>query len=412
MVEVRGMGLETIKSDLFPSFVVFLVALPLCLGISIASGVEPAQGLLSGIIGGIVVALFTGSPLQISGPSAGLAVMVLHVVNTHGPAALIPLGIIVGLFQVATALFKVAHFFEATPAPLIRGMLSGIGLLIVMSQFYIVFGLEMSSQSLQNLIGLPQVFRKILIGQLNSVQWQSGVVAFFSLLTLWLWPRGRGLVFRIVPGPLVSTLAAGFFVFFTGWEMPMVTLPDNLLWQSLQVDYTPAWAAASWSFVSYALGFAFIASAETLLCVGAVDKMSKARSEYNRTQFAQGVGNLVAGGFGALPVIGVISRSAANIEFGAKTRVASILQGLWLAGFLFIPQVLAYIPIPALAGLLWYIGLKLLDPKTLITELQSRSKSTVIFYTTFVLTITIDLLAGVVAGFTVALLPALLHKLR
>ncbi len=404
--------IETIKKDFFPSFVVFLVALPLCLGISIASGVDPIKGLITGIIGGIVVAFLSGSPLQISGPSAGLAVMVLHVVDVYGPHALVPLGIIVGVFQLATAVFRVGHFFQATPPALLRAMLSGIGVLILMAQCYIVFDLEMSSKGLENLAGLPNVFAKLVSGQLSDVQMQSGLVAVFVLTILGFWSFGKSQLFEVLPGPLVSIVSAAVLVFFTGWDVRMIELPADIIGQSLNIDYNQAFANIDFNFILYALGFAFVASAETLLCVGALDKMSKQRSNYNRTIFAQGIGNFFTGMVGAIPVVGVISRSAANIEFGATTRFSSVMQGFWLSGFLLIPGVLGYVPIPALAGLLVYIGIKLLDLHIVSAYVKAWNKQSIIFFTTLSLTVGVDLLAGVLAGFMVAIILLVVDVLK
>ncbi len=401
-----------LKQELFSSFVVFLIALPICLGVAIASGVDPIKGLLTGIIGGIVVASISGAPLQISGPSTGLAVMVLHVVDVYGAPALIPLGIIVGLFQLLTAIFKVGHFFQATPPALLRAMLSGIGALILVSQIYIIFDLPMSSKGLQNIIGLPDIAGTIFGGQLTTVQIEAAIVALLVLAVLFLWNLGKSQIFEIFPGPLVSTLAASLLVYFLGWDMRMVNLPEDIFGKLLHINYGEGFAVIDWNFIAYSLGFAFVASAETLLCVSAIDKIAKTTSNYNRTIFAQGMGNFVAGLLGAIPVVGVISRSAANLEFGAKTRMSSIMQGFWLSAFLFLPAVLGYVPIPALAGLLIYIGIKLLDFKNMFAYIKAWNKTSLIFGTTFVLTITVDLLAGVLSGFVVAILLLVVDVLK
>lgn len=394
----------TFTKDLSASFVVFLIALPICLGISIASGVDPLKGIFTGIIGGLVVGIFSGSPLQISGPSTGLAVMVLHVVDVYGVLALIPLGIVVGLFQIATALFKVAHFFQATPPALLKSMLSGIGGLIVMGQIYIIFGMKMSSSGIDNILGLPGVFFQVVSGELSAVQTHSGLLALMVVILLFLWNMGKSKIFEAVPGPLVAIVSASAFVYFTGWEMSMVHLPNDLFQEALNLDYAKAFSSVDLSFYPYAVGFAFVASAETLLCVGAVDKMSKTSSNYNKQITAQGIGNIVAGLLGCIPVVGVISRTAANVEFGAKTQLSSILLGLWIALALLIPSVINLIPIPALAGLLVFIGLKLLDLKSITYYVRKYNKTSLIFFTCLGLTLTVDLLAGVLAGFGVSIL--------
>ena len=392
---------DTFVKDLSASFVVFLIALPICLGIAIASGVDPVNGIICGIIGGVVAGIFSGAPLQVSGPSTGLAVMVLHVVDLYGAAALVPLGLVVGLFQIATAVFKVAHFFQATPPALLKGMLSGIGGLLMVGQIFIIFDLSMSSSGLQNILNLPAVFMSAVSGALSGVQVHSAIVAAMVFIVLTFWNKGKSRFFEAVPGPLVGIVLASVFVAATGWDMSMVNIPSNIF-ADFRIDYAAAFSSVDLNFYPYALGFAFVASAETLLCVGAVDKMAKTSSNYNKQIKAQGIGNMVAGALGVIPIVGVISRSAANVEFGAKTQLSTILLGLWIALALLIPSVMNLIPIPALAGLLIYIGVKLLDLKSMWSYISHRNKTSLIFFTTFGLTLTIDLLAGVLAGFAVS----------
>ncbi|MBG59723.1 MAG: hypothetical protein CMJ16_04620 [Peredibacter sp.] len=392
------------KEDLFASIVVFLISMPICLGVAIASGLNPVAGIFTGIIGGVIVGIFSGAPLQISGPSTGLAVMVLHVVDVYGPTALIPLGIIVGVAQLATGFFKVAHFFQATPPALLKGMLSGIGAAILLSQIYILFDLKMSSEGLKNIAGLPAIFGNLFTGNMNELQTHSLILGAIVIVILALWSKGKHQIFELLPGPLVATVVASVLVLALGWEVKMVNLPENIFSKAFDYDYLGIFAALDMNFVLYSLGFAFVASAETLLCVSAVDKMARTDSNYNKQIMAQGTGNLVAGALGAIPVVGVISRSAANVEFGAKTKLAGILSGIWIGLFLFLPDVLAYIPIPALAGLLIYIGYKLLDIFHIWDYIRNRNKTSLIFFTTLCLTITVDLLVGVVGGFAVSIL--------
>lgn len=394
---------ETFSKDIFASFVVFLIAMPLCLGVAIASGVDPIKGILTGLIGGIVVGLFTGSSLQISGPSPGLAVMVLHVVDIYGPMALVPMGLTVGIFQIATGSLKIAHFFQATPPALLKAMLSGIGALIVLGQIYILFNLKMSSSGLTNIAGLPGIFTQLFGGAFSETQIHSGIVGVITIVILILWNFGKHQIFELIPGPLVSVLIASVFVHFAGWDIKMIHLPDNIFASALDINYLDAFKTVDLSFYPYALGIAFVASAETLLCVSAVDKMAKTSSSYNKTIIAQGIANTLLGFLAAIPVVGVIVRSAANIEFGAKTRLSSIMLGVWIGLFLFIPRVLDYIPIAALAGLLIYTGIKLLDIKHIWDYIRNYNKTSLIFFSTFILTVTVDLLVGVVSGFLVSM---------
>ncbi len=393
---------QNLSNDFFASIIVFLIAFPLCLGVALASGVDPIKGIFAGIIGGAVVGLFSGAPLQISGPSPGLAVMVFHVVDLYGPQALIPLGLTIGLFQIATGSFKVAHFFQATPPALLKAMLSGIGVLICMAQLYILFDLKMSSNGLTNLSGLPAIFTNIFTGNLSTIQTHSGLIGLFVIVVLTLWSFGKHKIFEIIPGPLVAIMSAAVLTFALGLDIKMIQLPDDIMGQAFNLNYIEAFSSVGLDFYIYALGVAFVASAETLLCVSAVDKMAKTTSNYNKQIVAQGLGNITSGLVGAIPIVGVIVRSAANIEFGAKTQLSSILLGVWIGLFLLIPGVLGYIPIAALAGLLIYTGIKLFDFLHILNYIRKYNKTSLIFFSTFILTVAVDLLAGVATGFAIA----------
>ena len=224
------------------------------------------------------------------------------------------------------------------------------------------------------------------------------------MIILYFWRKADAKFFHVVPGALVSILGAAAIVYFAGWEMKMVNLPANPFAEVFNIDYKASFAKLDFGFYSYALGLAFIASTETLLCVSAVDKMAKTSSSYNKQITALGIGNVIAGCFGAIPIVGVVARSAANVEFGAKTKLSNILHGTWIGLFLFLPFILRLIPIPALAGLLIFVGMRLLDFGSMYRYLKNHGKSALIFFTAFSLIISVDLLVGVVAGFAVALL--------
>lgn len=398
--------------DIFSSIVVFLVALPISLGVAVASGVEPQLGVLSAIVGAVVVSLITGAPLQISGPSTGLAVMVLHVVQQYGVESLIPLAIITGLFQIAIALLKWGHLFQATPPSLVKAMLSGIGFLIIISQVYILLGQPVSSESYMNIINLPSVIIDSLTTNLTPVITHSVIIAALVVVILLFWESRKALFFHFVPGSLVAIMLSSIIAFSLGWDVPKIVLSGGIgsIFESL--NYKAAFGAITIPFIFYAIGFAFVASVETMLCVSALDRMVGTNSKYNKTILAQGVGNMFAGLIGAIPVVGVISRSAANVEAGAKTRVSGILNGVWMTVVIFVPVILEFVPIAALVGLLFYIGYRLLDPSHIIDYVKNYNRTSLIFAITFILTITLDLLIGVVAGFVVATLLLLFDVLK
>ena len=388
--------------DLINSIVVFLVALPVSLGVAVASGVEPQLGVLSAIVGAFVVSVITGSPLQVSGPSTGLAVMVLHVVQTYGVKSLIPLAIITGIFQIAIALFRWGHLFQATPPSLVKAMLSGIGFLIIISQLYILLGAKMVSESYMNIINFPALVQNNLLTNMSEATKYQLIICIIVIVSMYLWSKIKIQALKVLPGSLVAIIIGSAVTLAMGWEVKMIHLPHDVSAIFERIHYAESFSTINFGFIAYAIGFAFVASVETMLCVSAVDKMTGTYSKYNKTILAQGIGNLVAGSIGAIPVVGVISRTAPNIEVGAKTRVSAIAQGGLMVLALLFPTVLEYIPIASLVGLLIFVGFKLLDLSHMLDYVKNYNKTSLIFATTFILTITVDLLAGVVAGFFVA----------
>jgi len=394
---------KTLSSDLTSSLLVFLIAMPLCLGVAVASGVDPIRGIFTGVIGGIVVGFFAGCPLQISGPSPGLAIMVLHIVERYGVDALVPLGIFVGVLQILVGKFKVAHYFQATPPSLIKALLSGIGALIVIGQLYILFEMPKNLKSIDNLIGLPEMLKDIVFMNLNTTQFHSLIIAAVVILIMFLWRLGKAKIFHVIPAPLLAILSGSLIVYLFGWDLKMVTLPANPFAAVFEIDHLASFSKLNIEFYINAFGLAFIASTETLLCVSAVDKMAKSNSNYNKQITAFGIGNLLAGFVGAVPIVGVVARSAANVEFGAKTKLSNIMHGVWIGLFLLLPSVLELIPIPALAGLLIFVGFRLLDIKSIFKYIKFFGKSSAIFLIAFSLIVSVDLLVGVVSGFLVAI---------
>lgn len=403
---------ETILNDSLSSITVLLVALPVSLGVAVASGLPPVYGIFTAIIGGLIVTLLSGSPLQISGPSTGLAVMVLHVVQTYGAASLIPLALIVGIFQIVVALLKWGHLFQATPPSLVKAMLSGIGFLIIISQVYILFGFELSSESYLNIVNLLAYFIDLINAPLNISLVENVGVAGIVFTAMALWPKVKNQKLQKIPASIVGIAIASVIATVFGWDIAHVSLPHDLFSSFSNIDYSGAFQSINLSFVLYAIGFAFVASVETMLCVSALDQITHRDSSYNKTILAQGVGNIFAGLIGTIPVVGVISRSAANIEAESRTRLAAFLQAFWMLLILFIPFVVEYIPQAALLGLLLYIGIKLLDPLHIFDYIKNYNKTSIIFFVTFILTISVDLLIGVVAGFLVAIFILLFDVLK
>ncbi len=386
--------------DLLASVVVFLVALPLCMGISIASGLPPTAGIITGIIGGIVVGLIAGSPLQVSGPAAGLAVLVLQLVRDFGAEMIGVIILFAGLIQLAAGLLKLGQWFRAVSPAVIHGMLAGIGILILAAQFHVMLDGAPIGTGIQNILGIPKAIMDAISA--GDSHLQAGEIGLLTIATIFAWGAFAPKSLKAIPAPLVGVLvgmaAAGAF------NLDMikhVNVPDNI-WSTV-IFPTPEKLARYFSDTHMMIGslaIAFIASAETLLCATAVDQMhSGPRTKYDRELSAQGVGNILCGMLGVLPMTGVIVRSGANVEAGAQTRASAILHGIWLLLFAsLLPWTLSYIPLSALAAVLVFTGYKLAYPKILPTLLKFGKGEVFIYAATIITIVMTDLLKGVVLG--------------
>lgn len=391
------------------SVVVFLVALPLCMGIAVASGVPPALGLISGILGGLVVGLLAGSPLQVSGPAAGLAVLVWQLVEQYGLRALGVAVIGGGALQLVAGLLKIGRVFRAVSPAVIQGMLAGIGVLIFGSQFHVMVDDAPRSTGWLNLASIPESIGKGLLPVDGSTHHVAASIGVLSIVLIVAWERLRPKALHAVPGPLVAVLVAAAVSHFGGLEIAHVVIPSNMA-ENLNVPPPEAWALlGDPKFVFEIFALALIASAETLLCATAVDQLHTGpRTDYDKELRAQGVGNLCAGVLGALPITGVIVRSSANVEAGATTRWSAVMHGAWLLLLvLFAPFVLELIPTSALAAILVYTGYKLFNPKRLIAFARFGRAELGIYVTTVVCIVWLGLLWGVLIGLGLALLKLL-----
>lgn len=542
--QINGGTFSFARQDLMASLVVFLVALPLCMGVAIASGATVAAGLVTGIIGGIVVGMLAGAPLQVSGPAAGLTVVCAEVIANHGLAALGVVVLLSGVIQLVAGLFKLGQWFRAVSPAVIRGMLTGIGVLIVSSQIHVMLDDKPSRGGLANVVSIPEAIRKGLplpktesgelrqfrlellqtLGALHERQVenadhvsrlvsphevqseemvaselhpfipiQQSIVADFRQLREKLddqklgvldgekggnlsasvqqarrsltaalsdlegktleeaaesqqqaaaalgevlaglknhdWAAKVGLMsiaiivlwqslaigrLRVIPGPLLAVV----FVTWVAWagSLPVlyVEVPDRLLdgltFPAMHVfNDVPLW-----DLLGSSLFMAISASAQTLLCASALDKIQTGpQTQYDRELAAHGVGNILCGALGALPIAGVIVRSAANVQAGAKTRLATILHGTWLLIFVVCcAGVLRLIPTAALAGILVYTGSRLIDVRGFIRMWQTERVEAFIFLTTLGVIIVQDLLVGVATGFVLSAIKLLVRFTR
>lgn len=402
------MNAETIKAtlprDLMASVVVFLVALPLCMGIAIASGLPPAKGVITGIVGGLVVGWLAGAPLQVSGPAAGLTVLVFELVQQYGAAMLGPILLLAGALQLLAGRLKLGCWFRVTAPAVVYGMLAGIGILIVLSQLHVMMDAQPEASGLDNLGAFPAA----LWAALPFSGGNGMAAASLGLLTIacmWTWDRLRPQRLRLLPGALLGVAAATLVGLWLGLDVRRVEVPDNLADAISWLQPADLLAFADPGLLVAALAVAFIASAETLLSAAAVDRMHQGpRADFDRELTAQGVGNMLCGVLGALPMTGVIVRSSANVQAGARTRLSAMLHALWLlAAVVLLAALLEQVPVASLAGVLVYTGLKLIDLDAL-RQLGRYGRMAMLIHVATALTIVAtDLLTGVLLGFALTL---------
>ena len=393
------------SNDILASVVVFLVALPLCMGISIASGVPPALGLITGIVGGIVVGSLSGAPLQVSGPAAGLTVLVFEIIRDHGIEALGPIVLIAGVLQFIAGRIHVGAWFRAMSPAVVYGMLAGIGVLILSSQFHVMLDDKPRASGIQNLLSIPTAIFGGIFPIDGSSHELAALIGVLTISVLLLWDKFKQGPLKLIPGALIGVVVASAVAAIFRLPVKFVNVPTNLL----DAVHLPSGALALLAQPAVwgsAIALGFIASAETLLSANAVDRMQTiVKTNYDKELSAQGIGNMVCGLLGALPMTGVIVRSSANVQAGARTRLSTILHGLWLLAFVALaPAVLRLIPTSSLGAILVFTGFKLIDPKA-VRKLQLYGKLPVLIYAvTMIMIVATDLLTGVLTGIALTIL--------
>lgn len=399
----------TLPADLLASLVVFLVALPLCLGIAIASGAPPVAGLLSGIIGGLVVATLGGNIYQVSGPANSLIVIVALITQEYGLVGLGLVTLLAGSMQVAAGLLRLGRMFQAVPPSVIHGLMTGFAVIIFASQFHVMLDDTPRASPVQNLLSIPQAIWDAAVAQTGSHRAAGIGVLTIALLLLWK-PLAPGRLARL-PASLVAVLAATLAVWLLDLPVARVPLPDRLQEGIQWLDWAVLPSLFSWRLVELAATVAFLATLETLLCATAVDQLhSGPRTQYDRELAAQGLGNVLCGLVGAVPLTGVIIRSATNLSAGAKTRLASVLHGVWmLLLVLLLPGLLRAIPTAALAAVLVMAVFKLINLPALHALWQHDRKEIVIYAVTALTVILVGVLPGVAVGLGLAVAKLLYH---
>lgn len=421
---------KEMRSDLSASIIVFFVALPLCLGIALASGAPLFSGIIAGIVGGIVVGIASGSPLGVSGPAAGLAVIVLTAIETLGSWPLFLLAVVLaGIIQLALGFAKagfIAYFF---PSSVINGMLTGIGLLIILKQIPHALGYDkgesdgLSYLQVNGEVTISSIFKAFDVFTPGAV-----LIAIISISLLIFWDvvlTKKHKLFKLIQGPVV-VVAVGIlmsYLFQNGFlnftldekhlvELPMINSFPEFINQFTIPDFSGLTNFDVWKI---AVVLAIVASIETLLCVEATDKLDpfKRITPTDRELMAQGIGNIAAGMIGGLPITQVIVRSSANISFGGKTKLSAILHGFFLlVSAVTVGPLLNKIPLSSLACILIMVGFKLAKPSLFKKMYQLGGEQFIPFLATIIGILTTDLLKGIFIGLIFSIFYTLRHSYR
>ncbi len=411
--------------DLRAGFLVFLIALPLCLGIAMASGFPPVAGILTAIVGGVLVTLLGSSRLTIKGPAAGLIVIAIGAVTELGGGDMalgyqraLAVGVVAAAIQIVFALLRTASIGVAMSPSVVHGMLAAIGVIIISKQVHTVVGVTPEAKEPLEL--LAEIPHSVMHANPEIL-----VLGGVSLLILFGWPLIKTRWAKPIPPPLVALLvtvplAAWFDLdhqhHYTIWSHDfevgpefLVNLPSNILEALTFPDFSVVFEATS---LKYIVMFALVGTIESTLSVLAVDSLDPERraSNLDRDLLATGAGNLVCAFLGGLPMISEIVRSKANIDAGARSGLANFTHGALLLGFVALaPGLLHMIPLAALGAMLVYTGSRLAAPNQLVHARQIGGDQLLLFTTTLVVTLATDLLVGVAVGL---LLKVVLHLLR
>lgn len=423
--------IQNLKHDLPASIVVFFVAVPLCLGIALASGAPLFSGIIAGIVGGIIVGMASGSPLGVSGPAAGLAVIVFSSIATLGGSwtAFLTAVVIAGIIQLALGFARagfIAYFF---PSSVIKGMLTGIGLLIILKQIPHALGWDKDAEGDVSFFQadgentFSEIFKALDFFTPGAL-----LVTAISLAILILWETvltKKHKIFGMLNGPLVAVITGillnysfqnGLLPFtLNSQQVVNIPVPESISGFFGQFTFPDFSVLSNYKVWEVAVVLAIVASLETLLCVEAADKLDpyKRITPTNRELKAQGLGNIISGLIGGLPITQVIVRSTANITFGGKSKMSAIYHGLFLLlSSIFIAALLNMLPLATLAAILFVLGYKLAKPSLFKQMYKLGHEQFVPFMVTIIAILLTDLLKGITAGLLVGGLYALWHSYR
>jgi MFS superfamily sulfate permease-like transporter len=407
-----------LQKDLPASIVVFLVALPLCLGIALASGAPLLSGIVTGIVGGIVVGALSGSSLAVPGPAAGLTVIVLAAIESLGFPAFLTAVMLAGLIQLVLGLVRAGVIGSFIPDAVIKGMLAAIGLILILKQIPHAFGYDASPEgetAFRQADGENTFSELLHLGEVFAFGAILITLVSLCILVVWEHPSIKRRL-GLVPAPLLVVVVGGlmnqlFAAAAPQWSLgpdQLVSLPtfDGFTGLAAALPSPEFGALGSGAVWISAVTIAVVASLETLLSVEATDALDplKRITPTNRELRAQGVGNLMAGFLGGLPMTAVIVRSSANVASGARSKLSAIVHGIWLLlAVVFIPHLMNQIPLSALAAILLMVGFKLTRPSIYRSIWKRGFAQFIPFVVTIGTILFTDLLVGILVGIVVGL---------
>ncbi len=396
---------ENFSSDAISGFIVFLLALPLSLGIAKASDFPPIMGLVTAIIGGLVVSLFMGARLTIKGPAAGLIVIVAGAVSEFGGGETgwhLALGAMVfaGIIQILFGVFKLGKLVDFFPLSAIHGMLAAIGLIIIAKQIPVLLDVD---PVLAKGKGPFELFAAVP-NFITNLDPRATLIGVVSLIIMMGWPYIKNKSIKMIPAPLVVLLIAipaELYMDFQHTEPAYALVHIGNLAENIKFNADFSGMAQTGVFIKYVIMFTLVGSLESLLTVKAIDLLDpyKRKSDTNKDMIALGIGNTIAAFLGGLPMISEVARSSANVHNGAKTRWANFFHGFFLLAFLLLAShLIELIPNTALAAMLITVGVKLAHPKEFVQTFKIGKEQLAIFLVTIFFTLFEDLLVGIAAG--------------
>lgn len=417
---------SNVRGDLASGLVVFLVALPLCLGIALASGAPLFSGIVSGVVGGVVVGFLSNSSLSVTGPAAGLTAIILTAITDLGGFDIFLVAVILaGLIQIGLGFLRAGSFSNYFPTSVIEGMLAAIGIIIILKQIPHAFGHDVDNEG--DFFFIEKSGHSTFDTLLESINFIHGgalIIALLSLAILITWEKVPALKkIKMLPGALVVVVLSIILneLFINSESVLAITTKNHLVNLPSFNEIKEGFSLPNFSALTnqkvwiVALTIAAVASIETLLCIEATDKLDpyKRFTDTNRELKAQGVGNIISGFLGGLPMTSVVVRSSANINSGGRTKLATIFHGVLLILFaLAIPFLLNKIPLSALAAVLLMVGYKLAKPAVFIHLWKNGFSQFIPFIITVLAVVGIDLLKGVAIGLGVSILFILYQNLK